>query len=361
MKKFLLSSLVMAAGIAASAQSPTTVTPANNCFPYHNFNTTNEGFSSPSIYSDANDVAFNWDPAAGIQIETSGLHQRTASLISPVYLQTIPGQSTIGFRYVVPNGTEFRIRIISGMSSPPLEVLATTANGPVWTVLPGNAGNICLLLADADLTTGRLVRMEFTFRMGQAGDVTFDDFATAVQASPLPVTFEGFVARFNTNGSLRLLWNVGEELNVLGYYVESSTNGINFTNHGYITATGKSIYSLDHPKLAQTMFFRIKNVDIDGRSKYSATIKVYAKEQTDAQIQIYPMPASDQVTIQHRKSPENAVITLFAPDGRILQKVNVAPFTFQTQLNISSLASAVYIVRYDDGESAGQYGKLIKN
>ncbi len=362
MKKYLLLSVIIISGFAASAQSPTIVTPATNCFPFHNFNTTNEGFSSPSIYSDGNDVSFNWIAGDGIELETSGLSVRNASLISPVYLQVINGSSTIGFRYVATTTTEYRIRIISGASVPPLEILATTANGPVWTLLaPDIAGTVCLLLTDADLTPGKLVRMEFTFRMTVPGNVTFDDFATAVQASPLPVTFEGFVARNNMDGTLKLLWNVGQELNVQGYYLETSTNGINFTNAGYVTATGKAIYSLDYPKLKQTMYFRVRNVDIDGRSKYSATIKIYAKEQTDAQIQIYPMPASDQVTIQHKQSTENSMITLYSLDGRILQQVRATPFTLQTQLNIQNLANGVYIIRYDDGRADVQSAKLIKN
>ena len=102
-------------------------------------------------------------------------------------------------------------------------------------------------------------------------------------------------------------------------------------------------------------------MDIDGRSKYSATIRVYAKDQTDAQIQIYPMPASDQVTIQHKPSTGNAMITLYSLDGTILQQVNAAPFTLQTQLNIQKLANGVYIVRYDDGRTDVQSAKLIKN
>jgi hypothetical protein len=361
MKKLLLLSVIFISVLAVSAQSPTIVTPATNCFPYHNFNITNEGFSSPSIYSDGNDVAFDWNAVTGLEQETSGLNIRSGSLISPVYTQSVVGSSTIGFRYIVPTGTEFRIRIISGMSSPPLEIIATTANGPVWTPLPGNAGNICLLLTDADLTAGRLVRIEFTFRMVQPGNVTFDDFATAVGASSLPVTFEGFVARENTDESLKLLWNVGQEVNVQGYYVETSTNGVNFANAGYVIATGKSIYSLDFPKQKQTMFFRVRNVDIDGRSKYTVVIRVYAKEQSGAQIQIYPMPATDQITIQHSRSGENAMITVYNMNGKIEQQVVASSLTLQTQLNIHNLPNGIYLVRYSDGQAGIQTAKLIKN
>jgi hypothetical protein len=362
MKKSLLLAIAIATGIAVIAQAPTVVTTATNCTVFRNFNTSDEGFSSPSIYSSAEDVQFSWNAGAGAEIESSGLNVRSGSLISPVYVLSSNNQLTVGFRYAAPANTEFRIRIISALTSPPLEILATTANGPVYTSLPATSGNICLLLNDADLTIGREIRVEFTFRANLPGNILFDDLALTVAGGPLPVLFQGFVARKNADGTLKLLWDVGTETNVKGYYVESSTNGVDFTTVGYVPATGSKIYSLDYnSKLVQTMFFRVKNVDFDGRSKYTPIIKVYAKEQTDAQIQVYPNPATDMVTIQHRRSAENSKITLISPDGKVLQQVVAVANTFQTQVNVSTLTSGLYIVRYDDGKGAVQTAKILKN
>jgi len=362
MKKFLLSAIMIASGIVAIAQFPTIVTTATNCPVFRNFNTSDEGFSSPSIYSSAEDVSFFWNAGAGAEIENSGLAVRNGSLISPTYIQAEAGVVTVGFSYSAPVGTEFRIRVISGATSPPLEILATTANGPVYTAFAGTSGNICLLLTDGDLTIGRAIRFEFTFRNNQPGIVLFDNLALSVAGGPLPVTFEGFVARKNTDATITLLWDVGTEVNVQGYYVESSTNGADFTNAGYVTASGKDIYSFNYQgKMVQTMFFRVKNVDFDGRSKYTPIIKIYANSQPDAQVQIYPVPATDQVTIQHKKAPENSLISLVSPDGKVMQQKVVIPNTMQTQLNISTLTRGIYIVKYDDGNGNVQSAKLIKN
>jgi len=362
MKTFLLSAMIVASGIAASAQSPTYVTPANNCVTFRNFNSFDEDFSSPSIYSDGNDVSFFWNAAAGAEVESSGLAVRTASLISPEYIQSPAGYITVGFFYSVPPGTEYRIRIISGVLSPPLEIIATTANGPVWTPLAGTSGNVCVLITDADLTLGRPVRLEFTFRAVLPGNMLFDNLAATVAGGPLPVTFEGFVARKNTDGTLKLLWDVGTEVNVKGYYVESSTNGVDFTSLGYVTATGRDIYSMDHDgKLMQNTFFRVKSVDFDGRYKFTPVIRINANESSGGQIQMYPMPARDQVTIQHDKALENTVISLLSPDGKILQSKVVVPGSFQTQLNINTLSAGIYIVRYADGKGDLRTLKLVKN
>jgi len=363
MKKTLLLVIMNISGFVAFAQFPTVVTTANNCIVFRNFNTGDEGFSSPSIYAGSNDVAFNWNSTAGAEIESSGSNERSSSLISPTYIQNIAGRSTVGFRYIVPNNTEFRIRIISGAGTPPLEILANTANGSLYTALPGNSGIICLLLTDADLTVGRQVRFEFTFRANLPGNILFDDFALiGGQGGPLPVVFEGFVARKNTNGTVKLLWDVGTEINVRGYYVESSTNGLNFSDAGFITASAKRTYSFDYmQRIKQTTFFRIRNIDFDEKSKYTPVVKVYATEQTaDAALQIYPVPATDMVTIQHAKSSDETMITLISPDGKILQQVLATPNSFQTQLYVNNLQKGLYFVRYNDGHGEVQVSKVIK-
>jgi Secretion system C-terminal sorting domain len=364
MRKLLLLIISTSSAFFANAQYPTTVVPANNCVVVRTFTTSDEGFSSSSIYSDANDVSFNWNSILGAEIESSGLATRNASLISPVYLNSDPGQLTLGFRYAAPAGTEYRIRIISGVINPPLEVLASTANGPVYTALPSTAGRLCLTLADADLTAGKAIRIEVTFRVvNHPGEnILFDDLALTVQGGPLPVTFTGFVARKNIDESLQLLWNVGEEINVKGYFVEASTDGNTFKDAGYVTANGKNIYALNYvDKLNQTIYFRVRNIDFDGRSKYTPIIKVYGKDKTLAKIEIYPTPATDAVTIQHNKSAEKATITLYTTDGKVILQKLAQQNTFQTQVNIGALPSGMYLVKYDDGTGNVQSKTLYKN
>lgn len=365
MKKFLLSAFTCLMAIATFAQSPTTSTNVNNCSVFRNFNLTDEGFSSPSIYSDDSDVSFFWNSTLGAEIENSGLNGRTGSLISPVFLLSETGQTTIGFKYEAPVGTKYRIRIITAVSNPPLEILATTANGSVFTDLPSTTGNLCVRLTDQDLMPGQQVRFEFTFivKNGHQNErVLFDDLAIAVQGGPLPVTFEGFVARKMDDGGTKLLWNVGQETNVKGYYVESSTNGNDFKTVGYVSATGKNIYSLMYAdKISGTVYFRVRNIDFDEKSKYSPIIKVYGKENGLSNLEVYPMPARDVVTIQHNRSTEKATITLYSVEGKIILQRLVVPNTLQTQINVTGTRAGMYMLRYDDGEGKVESKTFIKN
>ena len=364
MKKFLLLAGVCLAAINGFAQYPTTTVTANSCNVFKTFTTSDEGFSSPSIYSNDNDVSFFWNSNLGAEIESSGLATRQGSLISPIYMLGSQGQATVGFKYAAPAGTEYRIRIISGASNPPLEILASTANGPSYNVLPGTSGTICLQLFDQDLTIGKQIRFEFTFRTVNHPNenILFDDLSLSVLGGPLPVTFEGFVARKTDNDAVKLLWNVGEELNVKGYFVEISSDGKVFTPAGYVAANGSKVYSLDYTdKLNSTVYFRVKNIDFNGSSKYTSIIKIYSKEITLSQIEIYPLPAHDQVTIQHNLSAERATISLYSNDGKLIMQKLVLPNTLQTQLNISNVNSGLYFVRYDDGKGKIESKNLYKN
>lgn len=345
-------------GCAADAQSPTTVTPVTTCRTFANFNNTNEGFSSPSIYSDANDVAFTWTGSA--QVEGSGLTVRTASLISPIYVQGVQGSTTVGFSYSAPMGTEYRIRIITALGSAPQEVLATTANGPVYTPLPGTSGNLCVRLDDADIDIGRQIRVEFTFRSNQPGNIIFDDLSLTATAGALPVTFEGFIGRNDPDGSLKLLWNVAQEVNIRGYYVESSLDGLNFSNMGYVTAAGKSIYSMDYPgRLVQTVYFRVRSIDVNGAVKYTPVIKIYVPGDSRQAMTIYPNPVTDMATIQHPPSPNKSLITISGTNGTRYLQVLAVPNSMQTQVNVNRLPPGIYIVSFNDGVRA-QTTRLVK-
>ncbi|HLG39272.1 MAG TPA: hypothetical protein VI461_06365, partial [Chitinophagaceae bacterium] len=202
-----------------NAQSPTSVFTSSDCNSVRTFDSTDEGFSSPSIYSDDDNVSFFWNSTIGALVESSGIIVREGSLISPLFIKNVSGQTVVGFTYSAPAGTEYRIRVISGLIGTPLEILATTANGPEWDPLPSASGTLCLLLVDADLAVAQGLRYEFSFRANQASDIIFDNFSINAATAPLPVTFLGFVARKNNNGSIKLLWDVGEEINVNSYSV----------------------------------------------------------------------------------------------------------------------------------------------
>src|SRR6476661_11003881 len=91
---FTLKGLFMALTVLscsfANAQHPTTIAPSNNCDVVQDFNDNPGDYRSPSIFTESDYTEFNWDSTTGMWYEHSGLAQRSASIISCVYINQQP-------------------------------------------------------------------------------------------------------------------------------------------------------------------------------------------------------------------------------------------------------------------------------
>lgn len=361
--KAVATALLLIISSSLFAQSPSTVVASNQCNVTEDFNADHGNFRSQSIYTESDYTQFNWDAANGYWIETSGLASRSASIISPVYLNNqASGGVVVGFRYQACAGTEYRIRVINVACTcvGGNDILATTANGPVWTALPSTSGTICVRINDADIFQGQNLRFEISYRNTQACNFVFDDFSLGeVSAAPLPVTFMGIVAKKITDNAVSVIWDVADEIDVKHYEVERSTNGVNFTTVGTVSAHGKAAYSYtDNQAVNGTVFYRVRNVDLDGKFKYSSVVRVTGKRTMS--IKMFPMPAFRNVTIQHDRTGTNASLTVTTMDGRTVKQMALPAASYQTNLELNGMAPGMYLVRLDDGNGAVETVKLVK-
>jgi hypothetical protein len=346
-----------------SAQSPTTVAPSSSCQVLEDFDFTPGGFRSPSIFTESNYTQFNWDSTNGYWIETSGLATRNGSMISPVYINQQPsGGIDLGFKYKVCAGAEYRIRILSVECTciGGYDIVATTSNGPVWTAFPDVDGRLCIRLNDMDIYQGQKFRVEISVRNTNACDWIIDDFSLGGDegAIILPVTFMGITAK-KENSSVRVLWDVADEVDVIGYDVERSTNGIDFTKIGFVNAHGKPAYTFtDNTPSSATSYYRVRNIDIDGKFKYSSIVKLTARGSSTV-VRAFPVPARNNVTVQHEKMATGR-ITLTTVDGRVVRQITPGSTAIQTNLDLSGIAPGVYMVRVDDGNGNTESIKVVK-
>jgi hypothetical protein len=226
--------------------------------------------------------------------------------------------------------------------------------------LPSTYGRICIRINDADLYQGQNLRFEISYRNTQSCDFIFDDFSLGeIAAAPLPVTFMGIVAKKISDNSVSVTWDVADEIDVKEYVIERSTNGVNFTSVGSVPAYNKPYYSYtDNQPVTGTVYYRVKNVDLDGKFKYSSVVRVTGKRTMS--IKMFPMPAFRNVTIQHDRTGSNATLTLTTMDGRTVKHMALPEGSYQTNLELAQMAPGMYLVRIDDGNGAVETVKLIK-
>jgi Secretion system C-terminal sorting domain len=363
------------------------------------FNTGDNGYNSPSIYGSIFDSSLYYhagrhywtDYLPPLRTTTPGF-PRVLNIISPPYSNPNPnGTFNIGFYYIVPNpqADRFQVRIISVTQTPMGTVTNVEATSGVqffssWstptpyldgttTVVPdptplmnGFQGNVCIRLIDADIVNGPNTnfRVEISYIINEPLFAGFDNLSIGPFNIPLPVNFIGLVANRGSDNTINLKWDVSEEVDVREYQVERSTNGSSFTLEGSVTAKGKSLYAFTNFNVSpKTLFYRIKSVDLDGRFKYSGIIRLPGNSSSSfaETLKVYPIPATDDILVEHKRLNTRAKMTITSFDGKVLRMIIPAQGSSHTPVNISGLTPGMYFLQLDDGAGYAETIKLIKN
>ncbi|MFZ4058665.1 MAG: T9SS type A sorting domain-containing protein [Ferruginibacter sp.] len=115
-------------------------------------------------------------------------------------------------------------------------------------------------------------------------------------ATVLPVTITS-VKAFELNKDIAVEWTVENEINMLKYDVETSTNGSVFTFAGTVQVQGNqqafnSYRWVDVQPLAGIHYYRIKTYDRSGKINYSTIVKVQLGKATSGMV-VYPNPVQN--------------------------------------------------------------------
>ncbi len=122
------------------------------------------------------------------------------------------------------------------------------------------------------------------------------------------------------NGKAALNWKVLAQINVKEYVVERSDNGQQFYATGQVAATNALTAEYtwkDAALLTGTAWYRIKAVDLDGKSKYSSIVKITGASKTNS-FTVYPNPVVNRTfTIQFGTSASGQMnANLYSADGK---------------------------------------------
>jgi hypothetical protein len=182
---------------------------------------------------------------------------------------------------------------------------------------------------------------------------------TSIIANVVPVQWASFTAEKQGTASL-LKWVTVQEQNSLRFVVERSTDGNNFLEIGTINASGNSsvakAYTLtDALPMAGINYYRIKQVDVDGRIIYSDTRSVIFNP-FKGNITVTPNPAKDKIAIT---VPGNSKVLQVTIVNAVGQKVQSASINGQyNQLQLNNLAPGLYYIKIS-GEEGEQTKKLL--
>ncbi len=186
----------------------------------------------------------------------------------------------------------------------------------------------------------------------------------------LPVTLINFsVTAMGQNALVQ--WSTASEHRAAYFVIERSTNGKdNWQTAGTVTATGNSSllkdYSFtDKNAMSGNNYYRLRQVDVDLKAVYSATVMVNFKNTANLEFAVYPNPVLDYATITLNSNLNSkGIIKIIDAAGAVhVQKtVDVIPGnnTFRIS-NLAPLSCGMYMLQVNiEGSNMPIIKKVLK-
>jgi hypothetical protein len=182
--------------------------------------------------------------------------------------------------------------------------------------------------------------------------------ASAAQTTiaPLPVQLAAFTAQATNNGhSAQLAWTTASEVNNAYFDVERSFDGVAFTKLASLAGQGSKPTATTYAfadqnagsQSASLVYYRLRQVDIDGTATYSPvrTVSLSPGAPAAGRAGLYPNPAQASSTLDLSALPATASyqVQLLDATGRQLQRLSVTGGQAQA-LDVSTVAPGLLTV-----------------
>jgi hypothetical protein len=174
--------------------------------------------------------------------------------------------------------------------------------------------------------------------------------------APLPITWLYFRGKTVAKDNI-LDWATSNEQNSKQFDVERSLNAISFNRIGIVQAAGTSSQTntyqykdLGIDKLnSNVMFYRLKQIDLNGNFKYSNIVRLNYNAMTGANSIVYPNPTKDQVTLLvGDKALVGTTAVLYDMNGRLLETIKITASS--QSVNLGKYVNGSYVLKLSNSE-----------
>ncbi|MET0634427.1 MAG: T9SS type A sorting domain-containing protein [Chitinophagaceae bacterium] len=201
---------------------------------------------------------------------------------------------------------------------------------------------------------------KFKIRLSGDSDVAFVAYnrKTISITSVLPLKLHDFTAR-SSAGKTVLNWNTSAEMNSDHFIVEKKLNDGSFFTIDSVTATGTSTSanyytSTDKNVQAGTSYYRLRMVDADGAITYSKTILVSSGEARKLTVNIFPNPATTNITVEVPSGGRSS-LEIYSASGQLVNRITLSGSSTRINVPVNTLDRGIYhLVWNSAGEKINQ-------
>lgn len=237
---------------------------------------------------------------------------------------------------------------------------ATGPNANLWTNLGRSANTGTDSGPGGPSVTGTLTSAPFSdfsdFVLAAQNDLTNVNVLSAT--NPLPVELTAFAAQRQADHTVALKWNTASEKNSARFEVQRSLDGREFSVIATVASQGASTQAtayaaLDKAAPASRLYYRLRQVDLDGSFAYSPVVTVAASGEA-TKVTIYPNPAHTRISF----------VAAAATPYRVLNQLGQAVLRGTTEagtasIGIETLPTGLYFLELqtDAGRSVQKFEK----
>ncbi|PSK95209.1 T9SS type A sorting domain-containing protein [Taibaiella chishuiensis] len=181
---------------------------------------------------------------------------------------------------------------------------------------------------------------------------------TFTVTAPTPVKMGDLTSKIDAQGRAALAWTTYSEEQNRHFEIQRSADGFAFAQAGQLpsqapggNSTQKHDYRFTDPSpIVERAFYRLRQVDLDGKGSYSNVVFLALKGENDLQLHLHPNPVKDKLNIHIAgRIGKNAVIELVDINGKTIQtKVPDPDNTVMTVFDMSKMQPGQYLVQYKD-------------
>ncbi|MBK9639596.1 MAG: hypothetical protein IPO63_18010 [Bacteroidetes bacterium] len=198
-------------------------------------------------------------------------------------------------------------------------------------------------------------------KVNVSGVVTQSDWALANNISPLPVSWLYFNAS-SVGMNVRLNWATASEVNNDYFLVERSKDMIHSEILGKVKGVGNSsevssYEFFDNLPLPNNSYYRLRQVDYDGKEELTKWVAIYLKSGDGRNISIGPNPTNDFINVSGIQG--SFKLMMFDSVGKLIVESQVSNPT--EKINIAHLPKGIYSAQFISEEIGVITTKIVKH